>query len=243
MPTGGTLFTSLSSKHVLPPLPPPIEIHKPEGTRASTRAKHSPVDPSPNNLSIADCHSYRRHSMDTSQLISLPITNCTVVKSRSSMMGLPMSDSSNVTDQLLSPVNDRKKSVSSKERLFSVESLHRISSRKSIEHLIKVATPNQQPSVGLKKDDVTYPCTEPDRRQSIQRNEQSPRSSLKQTSLAIGITMDHVSKTSSARERARASLLSRNSSMKIQRMVDRSLCHRSVVSTNIEIVYYPTIQA
>ena len=180
--------------------------------------------------------------MDTSQLASLPLANCTLVKSRSSMMGLPMSDSSNVSDQLLSPVNHRKKSVSSKERLFSVESLHRLSSRKSIEHLIKVAT-TSQPSEMLKDDDVTYQSIRPDQRQSIQRNEQSSRSSLKQTSLAIGTTMEHVRKASRARERAQTPLSYRNSSMKIRRMEDRNPYHRSAVSTNIETVYYPTIQA
>jgi hypothetical protein len=75
--------------------------------------------------------------VDTSQFS--PTTN-TVVKSQSTIMSLPVNDSSNVSDQYLSPTINRKKSVSSKERLFSIESLHRSSSTKSIDHLIKVAT-------------------------------------------------------------------------------------------------------
>lgn len=79
--------------------------------------------------------------MDTSDLTPThPSTNNTVVKSQSSIMPLPINNSSNVSDQLLSPTINRKKSVSSKERLFSVESLNRLSSTKSNENLIKIVT-------------------------------------------------------------------------------------------------------
>jgi hypothetical protein len=77
--------------------------------------------------------------MDTSPNHS---NNNTVVKSQSTIMPLPLNNTSNVTEQLSLPTINRKKSVSSKERLFSVESLNRVSSTKSNEHLIKVATSN-----------------------------------------------------------------------------------------------------
>jgi hypothetical protein len=86
---------------------------------------------------MIDPNIQRRHSMDTSKLTPTHSTNNTVVKSQSTTMSLPIDNSSNVSEQLLSPPMNRKKSVSSKERLFSVESLH---CTKSNEHLIKVIT-------------------------------------------------------------------------------------------------------
>jgi hypothetical protein len=76
--------------------------------------------------------------MDTSQFSPTHQTNNTVVKSQSTFMSSPLNNSSNVSDQLLAPTTNRKKSVSSKERLFSVETLHRSPSSKSIEHFMKI---------------------------------------------------------------------------------------------------------
>jgi len=109
--------------------------------------------------------------MDTSRLTPTNSINNTVVKSQSTIMSLPINDSTNVSEQLLSPTMTKKKSVSSKERLFSVGSLHRTSLNKSNEHLIKVIT---QPT------DV-YNLSEHERKSPTKRDEQ------KLTSLSVTI--------------------------------------------------------
>jgi hypothetical protein len=122
---------------------------------------------------MIDPNIQRRHSMDTSKLTPTHSTNNTVVKSQSTTMSLPIDNSSNVSEQLLSPPMNRKKSVSSKERLFSVESLHRT---KSNEHLIKVIT---QPI-------DSYNSPEHERKHSIKHDEQ------KSPSLSIIIPEDSI---------------------------------------------------
>jgi len=107
--------------------------------------------------------------MDTSQLTPTNNNNNnnnTVVKSQSTIMSLPINDSSNVSEQLVSPNINRKRSVSSKERLFSVESLHRMSLTKSNENLIKIVT---QPI-------NTSNTSERERKHSIKHDEQKPTS-------------------------------------------------------------------
>lgn len=110
---------------------------------------------------MIDPNIQRRHSMDTSQYTST--SNNTVVKSQSTIMSSPQNtNSSNVSEQLLSPSINRKKSVSSKERLFSVESLTRSPSMKSNENLIKIVT-----------EPINNSPTSPDnpRKPSIKRDE------------------------------------------------------------------------
>jgi hypothetical protein len=128
----------LSSQNTLPATAPPIHIHQPE--------KSNSTNQSDNNLTVSsllnDPNALRRHSMDTTTNHSNNDNNNSVVKSHSAIMPLPLNNTSNVTEQLLSPTMNRRKSVSSKERLFSVESLNRTSSTKTNEHLIKVATSN-----------------------------------------------------------------------------------------------------
>jgi len=154
----------LSSQHILPPLSPPIKIHKPEKIHSNNQSK--------NTLTVSslmvDPNIQRRHSMDTSQLNLISPTNNTVVKSQSTIMPLPINNSNDVSEQLLSPSMSRKKSVSSKERLFPVESLHRT---KSNEHLIKV---------------MTQPIDEHDRKHFIKHDEQ------KSPSLSITIPEDSI---------------------------------------------------
>lgn len=96
---------------------------------------HSEQNFTDSSLTI-DPNTPRRHSMDEPALSS----NNTFVKSQSTIMPSPMISSVSVTESSLSPNVERRKSVSSKERLFSVESLNRRSSIKSAEHLMKVAT-------------------------------------------------------------------------------------------------------
>ncbi len=152
----------MSSQHILPPLSPPIKIHKPEKIHSNNQSK--------NTLTVSslmvDPNIQRRHSMDTSQLNPISPTNNTVVKSQSTIMPLPINNSNDLSEQLLSPPMSRKKSVSSKERLFSVQSLHRT---KSNEHLIKV---------------MTQPIDEHNRKHSIKHDEQ------KSPSLSITIPED-----------------------------------------------------
>lgn len=117
---------------------------------------------------MVDSNAQRRHSMDTYQIS--PTTN-TVVKSQSTIMPLPNENSSNVSETMLSPTFTRKKSVSSKERLFSVESLHRTASTKSNDRLIKLAaqsndTSNSPDTHTTKRDEqkatTTFTLTTPD---------------------------------------------------------------------------------
>lgn len=136
------LFSFFLSQHVLPPSSPPVQIHKPPKSRPTNQSQQNLT---PSHLMV-DSNIQRRHSMDTSKFSPTHPTNSTVVKSQSSIMPLPLEDPSNVSEQLLSPAVNRMKSVSSKERLFSVESLHRTSSTKSNQHLIKVATQSNDTS-------------------------------------------------------------------------------------------------
>ena len=71
-------------------------------------------------------------------------SNNIFVKSQSTIMPSPMISSVSATESSLSPNVERRRSVSSKERLFSVESLNRRSSIKSAEHLMKVATQSDE---------------------------------------------------------------------------------------------------
>jgi hypothetical protein len=133
----------LSSQYNLSSTSPPIEIHQPD---KSNQSEHNLTVSS----LIVDPNVPRRHSMGTPPVSQNNPNNNTVVKSQSTTMPLPLNNTSNVTEQLLSPTINRKKSVSSKERLFSVESLNRTSSTKSNEHLIKVATsPSPKPTTIL----------------------------------------------------------------------------------------------
>jgi hypothetical protein len=91
--------------------------------------------------------------MDTSQSVPTHPTNNTVVKSQSIIMSLPINNSNNLSEEFLSPTLIRKKSVSSKERLFSVESLHRTLSTKSNEQLIKVIPPSLPETYANKYDE------------------------------------------------------------------------------------------
>ena len=134
---------------------------------------------------MVDTNTQRRHSMDTSQFSPTHLTNNTVTKSRSTTMSLTIEDSTHVSDQLLSPTNNRKKSVSSKERLFSVESLHRLSSAKSIEHLMKVAT---------QSSDTKHNTLEREQKHSINHNEQKSTPLVKQTSLNVTNILRNVNK-------------------------------------------------
>ena len=154
----------LSSQNTLPPTTPPIHIHKPE--------KSNSTNQSDNNLTVSsllnDPNAPRRHSMDTTANHSNNNNsnnnnnnNNSVVKSQSTIIPLPMNNTSNVTDQLLSPTVTRRKSVSSKERLFSVESLNRTPSIKSNEHLMKVATSNL-PETYTPKPTTILSVTTPD---------------------------------------------------------------------------------
>ncbi|CAF4421945.1 unnamed protein product, partial [Rotaria sp. Silwood2] len=163
------------SQHVIPPISPSIEIHKPEKKNLNVQLNNS-LAVSSNTSLVVDSNIPRRHSMDTSQYSPTHSPTHTVVKSQSTIMPLPRNDSNDASEQLLSPTMARQKSVSSKERLFSVESLHRTSSIKSAEHLIKVAT---QPSDVNHSHSGTYNLSEPERKRSIKRDE--PKS----TSLAV----------------------------------------------------------
>lgn len=127
------MLFSFFSQHTIPPSSPSIEIHKPE--------KPTLTIPLKNTLTV-DHHSHRRHSVDTSQHSPTHETGPIVVKSQSSIMPLQANESHNVSEQFLTPTMQRKKSVSSKERLFSVESLQRTSSTRSMERRLKVKTPS-----------------------------------------------------------------------------------------------------
>jgi len=175
------------SQHTIPPISPPIEIHKPEKISSNIPSRNT-LTVSHNSSLIIDPNIQRRHSMDTSQFSPTHSPNNTVIKSQSTIMSSPMDNSSNVSDRLLSPISIRKKSVSSKERLFSVESLHRLSSAKSIEHLIKVAT---QPSATKHIDDGMYYLSEQEHKHSITPDEQKSTPLVKQTSLNV-TTLKHV---------------------------------------------------
>ena len=83
--------------------------------------------------------------MDASQVASNNANNNNIfVKSQSTIMPSPMNSSKSATESSLSPNVERRKSVSSKERLFSVESLNRRSSLKSPEQLTKVTTQSDE---------------------------------------------------------------------------------------------------
>lgn len=150
------------SQHVIPPNSPPIQIHKPKKPHSNT---HLQTNLTPSYLMV-DSNTQRRHSMDTYQAsptTTTTTTTSTVVKSQSTIMPLPNEDSSKVSETMLSPTPDRKKSVSSKERLFSVESLHRTASTKSNDRLIKVATQSNDtsnsPDTPTAKRDEQKPTT------------------------------------------------------------------------------------
>lgn len=144
------------SQHVIPPHSPPIQIHKPEKTHSNTQLQ---TNLTPSYLMV-DSSTHRRHSMDTYQVSP---TTSTVVKSQSTIMPLSDEDPSKVSETMLSPPSTRKKSVSSKERLFSVDSLHRTASTKSNDHLIKVATQSNDtsnsPDTPTAKRDEQKPTT------------------------------------------------------------------------------------
>jgi hypothetical protein len=152
------------SQNIILPISSQIEISKPSKSNLTV---------SNNSSLIVDSNAQRRHSMDTSQYSPTAQINNTVVKSQSTFMSPQIDHSSNVSEQFLIPTPNRKKSVSSKERLFSIESLHRSPSSKSIEHLMKVA---MQPSDTKTTNSETY--------HSSEQEHKSP-SLVKQTSLTI----------------------------------------------------------
>ncbi|CAF0865041.1 unnamed protein product [Rotaria sordida] len=165
------------SQHVIPPVSLSIEIHKPEKINSNIQSTNNNLTVLSNTSLIVDPNIQRRHSMDTSQYSPTHLTTNTVVKSQSTIMPLPRDDSKDVSEQLLSPAMTPQKRVSSKERLFSVESLHRTSSTKSTEYLMKVAT---QPSSDIdRRHSGTYNLSEQERKYSIKRDEP------KQTSLTV----------------------------------------------------------
>lgn len=129
----------LSSQHTHPTPSPSIEIHKPDKSNPNIQSEHNVTVSS----LMVDSNIQRRHSMDTSSNQS---ANNAFVKSQSTIMPPPMNDSSSAIGSSLSPTGNRRKSVSSKERLFSVQSLQRTSSNKSQEHLIKGATQSDDTS-------------------------------------------------------------------------------------------------
>ncbi|CAF0816840.1 unnamed protein product [Rotaria sp. Silwood1] len=163
------------SQHVIPSVSLSIEIHKPEKRIPNIQTNNN-LGVSSNTSLIVDSNISRRHSMDTSQCSPTHSSTNTVVKSQSTIMPLPRNDSNDTSEQLLAPTITRKKSVSSKERLFSVESLHRTSSIKSAEHLKKVAT--QQSDIN-RSHSGTYNLPEQERQHSIKRDVQ------KSTSLSV----------------------------------------------------------
>ena len=145
-----------------------IELQKQE--RNSIPSSHTPQ----NTLFVVDPNTGRRHSMDTTLDLS-QLNNSNVVKSHSTGVHLDTKETGNVSDQLPIPAMNRKKSVSSKERLFSVESVRRRSSTKSVEQLVKTAPTGQSA----------------DQSESIKRDEPSSLTSLKQSSLTVN-PFDHV---------------------------------------------------
>ena len=170
------LCTSASSQHVIPPMSQAIQLHRPS-KNAPGRQPPNQLEISHNTLSVVDPNSPRRHSMDTSQFSPTHAANATVVKSQSTIMPLPLDVPSSVSDHLHLPSMTRKKSVSSKERLFSVDSLRRTSSSKSAE---RSSNPRLSQLSGHGRQD------------SIKEDEQNSATSLKQTSLAV-TTADNVS--------------------------------------------------
>ena len=167
---------------------------------------------------MVDSNAQRRHSMDTYQ--TSPTTN-TVVKSQSTIMPLPNENSSNVSETMLSPTFTRKKSVSSKERLFSVESLHRTASIKSNDRSIKLApqsndTSNSRDTHTAKRDEqkttTTFTLTTPDNVKSLHIHTH--------TILFFDIFF-HINFSRKRIPKSR---------------------HHAVESTNIEIVYYRMIR-
>ncbi|UJR28278.1 hypothetical protein I4U23_009527 [Adineta vaga] len=165
------------SKHVIPPILPPIEIHNSEKIISNNYFK-SNLPISQNSLTV-DTNTQRRHSMDTSQLSLNHSNNNTIVKSQSKIDNL-----NKESDQFLVPANVRKKRVSSKECLFSVESLHRGTvTTKSNEHLMKIAT---QSSDTKHIDDGLHNSLVQERKQQlIKRHEKEVVPLVKQTSLNI----------------------------------------------------------
>ena len=156
-------FVFSSSQHVIPPpSSQSIELLKPEKSSTSPSSQQ-------NTLIVVDPNNVRRHSIDTSSVSPSHTNNSTVVKSQSTIMPVPLTESSNVSDQLPIPAMNRKKSVSSKERLFSVESMRRRSSTKSIEQLPK--PPHHH--TGQSSSD------------SIKRDEPNSLTSLKQSNLTV----------------------------------------------------------
>lgn len=153
-----------------------IQLHRPSKS-ATGRQPPNQLEISHNTLSVVDPNSPRRHSMDTSQFSPTHAANATVVKSQSTIMPLPMDVPTSVSDQLHLPSMTRKKSVSSKERLFSVASLRRTSSSKSAER-------SSNPRLSQ--------LSAHGRQDSIKEDEQNSATSLKQTSLAV-TTADNVS--------------------------------------------------
>jgi len=160
------------SQHIIPPSSSHvIELQKSEKNSIPIQNQH-------NTLLVVDPNTGRRHSMDTSPVTTTSIyhqtNNSSVVKSQSTTMHLDTPETSNVSDQLPVPAMNRKKSVSSKERLFSVESMRRRSSTKSTEQLAK------SPHTGHSTDQS----------ESIKRDEPNSLPSLKQSTLAVN-TVDH----------------------------------------------------
>ncbi|CAF4598634.1 unnamed protein product [Rotaria socialis] len=155
------------SQHVIPTTSPPIEIHKPESIKSNNR-----LAVLPNSSLAVDQTIQRRHSMDTTQHSQQHSANNPVAKSLSTMLPLPTKESNDVSDQLLSPTMTRKKSISSKERLFSVESLHRASSMKSVEYCMKAPVPPTNNINPIHND--TYIVPEQERTHSMKRYEQKP---------------------------------------------------------------------
>lgn len=160
------------SQHVIPPSSSHlIELQKPEKNSIPIPNQH-------NTLLVIDPNTGRRHSMDTSSVTTTSTyhqtNNSSVVKSQSTNMHLDTPETSNVSDQLPVPAMNRKKSVSSKERLFSVESMRRRSSTKSTEQLAK--SPHTGQSI--------------DQSETIKRDEPNSLPSLKQSTLTVN-TFDH----------------------------------------------------
>lgn len=124
-----------------------------------------------NSLLTVDQNALRRHSMDTPQHSSSNQTNSSVLKSHSTTIALQTNEPDGESNRLLTSNTSQKKSVSSKEHLFSVDSLHRTASTKSVERFMRVATsPNN-----VKSDSTdTYNIPEQQRSQSMKRYEQKP---------------------------------------------------------------------
>ncbi|CAF3809687.1 unnamed protein product [Rotaria magnacalcarata] len=155
------------SQHVIPTTSPLIEIHKPSSITSNNR-----LAVLSNSSLTVDQTVQRRHSMDTTQHSQQNSANNAVFKSLSTVIPLSTKESNDVPDQLLLPTMTRKKSISSKERLFSVESLHRTSSTKSVEHCMKAPASPTNNINPIHND--TYNVPEQGRTHSMKRYEQNP---------------------------------------------------------------------